>query len=270
MASSFTFTVITRDPDVARRADEAGVERIGVDVERLVKHERQGHLPNARISDHELTHLAALRSSVRRASLFARLNSLHPHTADEIGAAIDAGASVLMLPFFTQAVEVERFVRLVDGRARAVLLLETAAAVVRLHDILAVDGIDEVMIGLNDLSLSMGVASPFEIVASDMMAMVAREVQALGRVFGFGGLARAGDHTLPVPSDLVIAQHARLGSTSAWLARSFFGDGSQRVDIAGEVGTLRDRIQFWKRQPPDVLMMERDALRRHLLGRVEA
>jgi hypothetical protein len=268
--ASFTLTVITRDAGLARRADDAGVDRIGVDVERLRKYERQGHIPNARISDHELTHLAELRSSVRRASLFARLNSLHAQSRDEIDRAIEAGAAVLMLPFFTAGAEVERFVRLVDRRARVVLLLETAAAVVRLHDVLAADGIDEVMVGLNDLSLSMGAVSPFEIVASDMMATVAARVLARGCAFGFGGLARIGDGTLPVPPDLVIAQHARLGSTSAWLARSFFGDAPAGIDIAGEVATLRDRIAYWMRQPPDVLAMQRDALRQHVPHRVEA
>jgi hypothetical protein len=268
--SSFTLTVITRDPDLARRADAAGVDRIGVDVERLVKRDRQGHIPDARISDHELSDLAALRSAVRRAALFARLNSLHDDSRAEVDTAIAAGASVLMLPYFTSASEVERFVRLVDGRTRVVLLLETPAAVVRLHDILAVDGVSEVMVGLNDLRLSTGTGSPFEIVASDMMATVAEQVLARGCAFGFGGLARVGDAGLPVPPDLVIAQHARLGSTSAWLARSFFAAGADRFDINEEVARVRERLAFWTAQTPDALRLQRDRLRRHLLHVVEA
>ena len=262
--SAFTLTVITRDPMLARAADGAGVDRIGVDVERLSKHERQAHVPNARISDHELADLAALRSSVRRAALFARLNPLHAKSHDEIAAAIDGGASVVMLPYFSRADEVDRFVRLVDRRARVVLLLETAAAIVRLHDILEVDGVDEIMVGLNDLRLSTGVGSPFEIVASDVMTMIAEQVLSRGRAFGFGGLARAGDTSLPVPSDLVIAQHARLGSTCSWLARSFFGRDQGRLDLGSEVARLRERIAFWSKQPPDVLAMERERLGQHL------
>src|SRR5262245_52756403 len=242
--SAFTLTVITRDPMLARAADAAGVDRIGVDVERLSKHQRQSHVPGARISDHELADLAALRSSVCQAALFARLNSLHARSGEEIAVAIEGGAAVLMLPYFTGADEVERFVRLVDRRARVVVLVETAAAIVRLRDILDVDGVDEVMVGLNDLRLSTGVDSPFEIVASDLMTMIAERVLARGRMFGFGGLARAGDTSLPVPSDLVIAQHARLGSTSSWLARSFFGSDPHRLDLGGEVARLRDRIAF--------------------------
>jgi len=268
--SSFTLTVITRDLHLARRAHAAGVDRIGVDVERLSKLDRQGHVPSARISDHELTDLAALRSGIGRAALFARLNSIHAQSGDEVDAAITAGASVLMLPFFKGPSEVEEFVRLVDGRARVVLLLETIAAVVRLHDVLDVDGISEVMVGLNDLRLSTGVDSPFEAVASDLMTVVARQVLERGCAFGFGGLPRVGDGTLPVPPDLVIAQHARLGSTSAWLSRSFFGENPDRLDLVAEVGRLRDRIRYWTTQPPDVLMFERDQLRRHLRGIVKA
>jgi hypothetical protein len=268
--SSFTLTVITRDPHLARRAASAGVDRIGVDVERLVKHDRQGHVPRARISDHELADLAALRPCLGRAALFARLNSLHAQSSDEVEAALAGGASVLMLPFFRGPSEVEAFVRLVNGRARVVLLLETMAAVVRLHDILEVDGIAEVMVGLNDLRLSAAVDNPFEAVASDMMAVVARQVLDRGCSFGFGGLPRVGDRTLPVPPDLVIAQHSRLGSTSAWLSRSFFGDEPERIDVVQEVAMLRDRIAFWMNQPPDVLALERDRLRRHLRCLVDA
>lgn len=267
--SSFTLTAITRDLRLARMADAAGVDRIGVDVERLAKRDRQGHVPGARISDHQLTDLAALRSGIARAALFARLNSLHARSGDEVNAAIAAGASVLMLPFFKTPSEVEAFVRFVDGRARVVLLLETSAAVVRLHDVLDVEGISEVMVGLNDLRLSTGVDNPFETVASDMMPAVARQVLERGCAFGFGGLPRVGDETLPVPPDLVIAQHARLGSTSAWLSRSFFGDHPETLDLAGEVSRLRDRIRYWMTQPTDVLMFERDRLRRHLRGLVK-
>jgi hypothetical protein len=264
--SSFTLTVITRDPRLARRADAAGVDRIGVDVERLFKRDRQGHVPGARISDHELADLAALRSGIRRAALFARLNSMHRQSGDEVDAAIAAGATVLMLPYFKGPSEVEAFVGLVGGRARVVLLLETIAAVVRLHDVLDVDGVSEVMVGLNDLRLSAGLDNPFETVASDLMAAVAGQVRERGCGFGFGGLARVGDETLPVPPELVIAQHARLGSTAAWLSRSFFGDSPDSIDLADEVARLRDRIRYWMNQPAEVLMGERTRLRRHLRG----
>jgi 2-keto-3-deoxy-L-rhamnonate aldolase RhmA len=260
----FRFTLITNDPALAARADRAGVDIIGVDIERLNKAARQGHIKRARISDHELADLARLAPVVRSAALFARLNPLHEGSAEEVAAALAHGARVLMLPFFTTAGEVEGFVRLADGRARVVLLLETAAAVVRLHEILAVGGIDEVIVGLNDLHLSVAVNNPFELVASDLMTMISDVVRGRGLRFGFGGLARAGDESLPVPSDLVLAQHARLDSASSWLSRSFFGADATSLDLASEVASLRERLTFWASQPRETLIEQRDRLRRHL------
>jgi len=263
----FVLTAITDDPILAGRCDAAGVDRIGVDIERLHKRARQGHLPAARISSHELAALPALARVVTQAALFARLNPLHDGSAAEIAEALAGGARVLMLPYFTHAGEVQRFVRLVDGRARVVLLLETAAALVRLHEILAVDGVDEIMVGLNDLHLSMGVANPFELVAAELMELVSTAVRARGLRFGFGGLGRAGDETLPVPADLVFAQHARLGSRAAWLARSFFAGLPPEEPLGPEIGRLRTRLAHWAEQPASALAHERDRLR-HLLAEI--
>ncbi len=264
MRHDFILTAITSEPALAERADAAGVDRIGIDIERLNKSVRQGHIPNARISTHELDDLDRLRPSVRKAALFARLNAMHDGSAQEVERALAGGANVLMLPFFTTAREVDQFVRLVDRRATIVLLLETAAAVVRLHDILAVPGIDEVIVGLNDLHLSTGVADHFELVVSELMTMISDQVRAHDVRFGFGGVARAGDNTLPIPSDLVLAQHARLSSTSAWLSRSFFGQAQTTIDLPHEVKLLRERLSFWTTRPRDELLAQRDLLRRHM------
>ncbi len=265
-SSHFVLTAITNDPGLAAHADAAGVDRVGIDIERLNKSARQGHLADARISSHRLADLADLAPVLRRAALFARLNPLHDDSAAEVATALAGGAGVLMLPFFTTAVEVERFVRLVDGRARVVLLLETAAAVVRLHDILAVAGIDEVMVGLNDLHLSTGVGNPFELVAADLMTLVSEQVRGRGLPFGFGGVARAGDDSLPIPADLVLAQHARLRSSRAWLSRSFFAALPETADLGSEIEKLRQRLAYWFAQPEAALERQRDRLRVLLAG----
>jgi len=265
----FRFTLITVDTALAARADGAGVDLIGVDIERLNKSHRQGHIATARISDHNLADLKTLSSVVRGAALFARLNPLHEESKKEVESALAFGATALMLPFFATAKEVDRFVGLVGGRAKILLLLETAAAVVRLHDILAVRGIDEIIVGLNDLHLSTGVANHFELVASDLLTLISDRVRDRGIRFGFGGLARADDKSLPVPSDLVLAQHARLGSTSAWLSRSFFATASASIDLGIEIRRLRNRLTFWASQPAGVLAAQREALRRHLRSLID-
>ena len=47
MHPQFILTAITSDPQVVRAASAAGVERIGIDIERLGKAARQGHIPGA-------------------------------------------------------------------------------------------------------------------------------------------------------------------------------------------------------------------------------
>ena len=262
LGDDFRFTLITKNPGLAQRGDSAGIDRIGIDIERLGKSARQNGMASARISDHELSDLDLLAPSVQRAALFARLNPLHAGSRQEVEAALSGRATVLMLPFFKTAAEVDQFVSLVGGRAKIVLLLETMPAVVRLHDILAVSGIDEVMVGLNDLHLSAGITNRFELIASDVLMMIAEAVRARGLGFGFGGVARLGDQSLPIPADLVLAQHARLGSTSAWISRSFFNSGLQAIDVGIEIAKLRERLSFWAAQPGTALLAQRDALRR--------
>jgi 2-keto-3-deoxy-L-rhamnonate aldolase RhmA len=256
--ASFTLTAITRDPALADALDAAGVDRIGVDIERLGKAARQGHVAGARISAHDVEDLAALAPRLRRAALFIRINPIHAGSRAEVNRAIALGARVVMLPFFTTTCEVAQFVEFVAGRAACVLLLETSAALARLGDIVAVPGVEEVMVGLNDLHLSLGLAHPFEVLVSDLMELAARRVCAAGLRFGFGGLARIGDDTLPVPPDLVYAQYARLGGSTAWLARSFFAGGA--LDVAAEVARLRERLAFWAAQPEEAFAAMRHQL----------
>src|SRR4051794_17968424 len=82
-----------------------------------------------------------------------------------------------MLPFFRTEGEVSTFVRLVAKRAYVIILVETASAAVRLRDILAVPGVDEVMFGLNDLRLELGVQNHFEVLASPVLDALASEVR---------------------------------------------------------------------------------------------
>jgi len=113
--------------------------------------------------------------------------------------------------------------------------------------------------GLNDLQLSLVLTNPFEIVVSDRMGAIAECVRGAGLRFGFGGLARVDDVSLPVHPDLVIAQYSRLGASSAWLARSFFRGITAR-EVGPAVHALRERLRYWAAQPPSVLISQRDRL----------
>jgi hypothetical protein len=117
----------------------------------------------------------------------------------------------------------------------------------------------EIFVGLNDLHLSLGLSNVFDVVVSGLMDAIAARVHDAGLRFGFGGLARYDDRTLPVPPDLVYAQYPRLDATSAWLARSFFA-GLKPGGIGGAVRALRDRMNYWAGQPAAILADRREDL----------
>lgn len=161
---------ITNRPDVAQIAESAGVDRIFVDLEYIGKEQRQAGLNTVK-SHHTIADVECIRSSLEKAQLLVRVNPIHEATAEygsskeEIDAVIRAGADVIMLPFFKTLEEAKQFIRMVDGRAKTVLLIETPEAVGIIDALLALKGVDEVFFGLNDLSIGYGKKFMFELLA---------------------------------------------------------------------------------------------------------
>ncbi len=257
---SFCLTLLTDDPGLAGAADRAGVNRIGIDLEYLGKSERQAGF-DTRLEHHDWDDLRRLAAVIRHADLFVRVNPIHPGTEAEIETALELGARVLMLPAFSTAGEVDIFLRAIRRRAYSIVLLEMAPAVVRIREILEVPGIDEVMLGLNDLRLQMGVANHFEVLASPLTDMLAHEVHRKGLPLSIGGVARVGDRRMPVPTDLVHAQYPRLGATGAWIARSFT-KSVPPADLSEAILALRKRLSEWDAASPEQLESARAELAR--------
>lgn len=215
---------ITRDPAVAAIAEEYGVDRIFIDMEYIGKAKRQGGMDTVQLH-HTPEDVQHMRKSLKKAELFVRCNPIHEATpeytssAEEIEAVIAAGADIIMLPFFKTAQEVEVFLKLVGGRARTSLLLETPEAAACIDEILALPGIDEMFIGLNDLSLGYHKKFMFELLSDGTVETLAAKFHKKQMPFGFGGIAALGQGALP--AERIIAEHYRLGSTAVILARSF-------------------------------------------------
>ncbi len=219
--TQFTLTLFTNDQELARIADLAGVDRIGVDLECIGKDKRQGHLATW-ISDHSEADVALIRPVLKHARLFARCNPVHEGFREEIDRLIACGVEVVMLPFFKTVAEAEYFIRLLDDRAYPVLLVETAEAAAVTADLCRIPGVREIHVGLNDMRLSLGWPSQFHVLVSGFLDRLAGQVIDAGLKLGIGGLGRAGDNQLPIPSDLVAAQLARLGATASLVSRAFF------------------------------------------------
>ncbi len=215
---------ITNRPEIARIVESAGVDRIFVDMEYIGKTARQGGMDTVQ-SHHTVADVAAIKATVKKAQVMVRVNPIHEasesytSSKEEIDAAIAAGADILMLPYFKTAAEVKTFIRLVGGRAKTLPLVETPEAAEHIDEILALDGIDEIYVGLNDLSLGYGKKFMFELLADGTVERLSEKFKQKGIPFGFGGIAAVGQGMLP--GERVIAEHYRLGSTCAILSRSF-------------------------------------------------
>ncbi len=215
---------ITNRPEIAQIVENAGVERIFIDMEYIGKSARQGGM-NTVQNCHTIEDICAIKKVLSKAQILVRCNPIHDEidgyysSKEEIDATIEAGADILMLPYFKTAKEVQEFVCLVDGRAKTLPLIETPEAVACIDEILEIDGIDEIFVGLNDLSLGYGMKFMFQLLTDGTVEKLCNKFKSKGLPYGFGGIASIGKGM--VPSEHVIAEHYRLGSTCAILSRSF-------------------------------------------------
>lgn len=222
--SNVKLMYVTNDPQVAAIAQDAGVDRIFVDMEYIGKDIRQGGMDTVQ-SHHTFEDVRNIKSIIRDAELLVRCNPIHDATEDycsseeEINEIVNCGADIIMLPYFKTAKEVQTFVDLVGGRARTMPLIETKEAAECIDEILEIEGIDELYIGLNDLHLSYGLTFMFQLLADGTVEKLASKIKAKGIPYGFGGIARIGDGMLPAEN--ILTEHYHLGSQSVILSRSF-------------------------------------------------
>lgn len=237
--------LLTGDPVYARRAQDCGVDRIFLDLEYINKADRQKGR-NTFITKNTIGDIVPLRQALTSSKLLVRANPIHALSKEEIDGICAAGADLIMLPMVYDAEDVETFVRLVDGRAKTVPMVETPQAMARLDDILAVDGVDELYIGLNDLHIGLGLSFMFEILSGGLVDYMAEKLHRRGIPFGFGGMAKIGEGVLP--AECILAEHYRLGSSSVILSRTFRNevdaDGKPALDLQVEI----DKIREWEKK----------------------
>lgn len=227
---------ITNRPEIAQIAETAGVDRIFVDLEYIGKFDRQGGMDTVQ-SHHTLDDIKRVSSAITDAELLVRVNPIHDATdeyvssEEEIFSVIENGANIIMLPFFKTVDEVNRFLKAVNGRAKTMLLLETPEAVEIVDDLVRIEGIDFVHIGLNDLSLGYGMKFMFELLTDGTVERLCTKFREHNIPYGFGGIAALGKGM--VPAEMIIKEHYRLGSTCAILSRSFCN-----VDKINDMGVI--------------------------------
>ena len=209
---------ITNNVDVAKIAENSGVDRIFVDLEVIGKKERQGGMDTVQ-SNHNFDDIKKIKNSINKSELLVRSNPIHYNSEEEINNIVNNGADIIMLPYFKTTKEVEQFINLVNGRCKTMLLVETAESVKSIDEILDIDGIDEIHIGLNDLHLDYKMKFMFELLVDGTVEYLCNKFKNKNIPYGFGGIAGIGEGTLPAEN--IIQEHYRLGSTRAILSRIF-------------------------------------------------
>lgn len=258
MAKNFELIMINNDIHIAQLADRAGVNYIMIDLEINGKRLRQSG--NSHITDHVIEDIPRIQKVLQNSKLLVRINPLNINSKMEIEQVLGYGIDYIMLPMFTTLAEVEQFIEFVDKRAKTMLLLETAEALARLDLILDINGIDAMYIGLNDLHLSMKLDFMFELLAGGILDSVIPKIVNRNIVCGFGGIAKIGEGFLP--SEYIIREHAKLGSTMAILSRTFKnsllnGNIDQETNFQQEINNIREEYRRFLNEDYEAQRMNR-------------
>lgn len=216
--------IYENNPDNIKIYDDVGISRIFIDLEINGKAERQASI-NAVINNHKINDVAIAKKVIKKSQLLVRINPLNFNTEREINQVIEGGADVIMLPMFKEPEEVKIFIEYVNKRAKVSLLFETSEAYNHVDEILKIDGIDEAHIGLNDLHLSMGLDFLYELMVHGQVEFLANKFKKYNIPFGVGGVAKMNEGDLK--GEVIIREHARVGSSAVILSRSF----KSRVDL---------------------------------------
>jgi 2-keto-3-deoxy-L-rhamnonate aldolase RhmA len=261
------FITITNDVELAKYFEECGIDDIMVDLETIGKAERQKGL-NAVLSNHSFDDISKIKNVLTTSKCLVRINPIHEGSKSEVDEAIDRGADILMLPMFKTKEEVEIFIDSVGGRTEAYLLLETPQALTRVDEITSIKGIDAIHIGLNDLSIGMGLSFLFEPLIGGIVEYLAGKIIPRKIKFGFGGVSRL------ERGKNIISEHIRLGSQMVILNRDFrfyketIEEIRQVVDAKEEIHKIRTYIKSLQKTSPSELEENRLNLIREIKNQI--
>ena len=242
---SLCLMYITNRSDVAEIAQKYGVDRIWIDLETRGKEERQKKERQKNYdsvkSQHSVADIRSIKPHLTTSEMLVRINPWYDGSLAEIDSVIEAGADIIMLPYWKTPEEASNFIKAVNGRCKTTLLLETKEALECIDEVLAKGGFDEIHIGLNDLHLSYGMTFMFELLSDGTVEKLCDKFKAAKVPYGFGGIAKLGSGMLP--AEKVVMEHYRLGSTRAILSRSFC-DCAKITDIAEIERTFCENLKM--------------------------
>ena len=242
---------------MALKAEAAGVDGVIVDWESRGKYSRQ--------KNHQLEINCDTPQDVYNLSsklkipVVVRINPLGEHTASEVACALDNGARTIMLPMVSNVLEAKKFLKLVDGRAKTIIQVETPSLADELDEFGSLNW-DYAYIGLNDLMVARGQRSIWQAVFDGTAESICRQLR--GRAYGFGGSTVLGGGE-PIINALILHELVRLGGTISVMRRTFKNELLDR-DLNLEMKALREFVKCSEKRGPQAIQRDHEHLIRVL------
>lgn len=241
---------ITNNLIEANHVQTAGIDRIMIDLETKGKNIRQSG-KNLFLSDHTINDVLLMKKHFKKMPLFVRVNPINNDSEKEITTVIQMGADIIMLPFFHSIDEIKTFIKLTKGAVTNSLLVEIKEAANLLPKIVDLKEVQEIHIGFNDLSISFGYSTIFEPILNGSLEEYSEIINKQKIPWGFGGMAKLFDQTLPIDPKLILFEQLRLKTSIGWLGRSFRGllNTNMNSSIKEEVLLIRKFLADYTKYP---------------------
>ena len=233
------FLIIENNTKRAIKFEEFGIDIIFIDLEQLGKQERQGHIDSVK-SKHEVSDIKEIKSSLTKADILVRIDPINSNTKNQIDEVIEAGADIVMLPYFKNYSEVEFFFKCIDGRVRTKLLFEHIDSLTLIESIHKNFNVNEIYFGLNDLSLSLGYNFMFRVLTDRILDDAIEYCKKNKISYGIGGVGNY--NSGKIPGKIILKEFKRLGATSTIISRSLVNAYNQDEKVfINEINLLRSK-----------------------------
>lgn len=213
------FLVIENNLEKVKKLDDIFIDYIFIDLERVGKIERQGHIDSVK-SFHSIEDIGPIKRRLINSKILVRVDPINPNSKTQIDEIIKVGADLIMLPFFRTINEVDTFFSLVNGRAKTILLFEHIDAINLLETIHFKYNLENIYFGLNDLSLSLNMNFMFNVLTQNILSSSVKFCKENKINFGIGGIGRYNSGI--IPGKYIFREFVKMGASSTIVSRGFY------------------------------------------------
>lgn len=210
------FLIIENNPLRVKKFEQLGINTIFIDLEKLGKQDRQGHIDSVK-SNHTYSDIENVKNVTTKAKVLVRIDPINKNSKEQINKVIDKGADSIMLPYFTKFSELEEFVNIVNNRIEILPLFEHFEALKFIEKAVVELGLKQLYFGLNDLSLSLDLKFMFQVLSEEYISNGTKICRERNVSFGIGGIGEYSNGI--IPGKVVIKEYSRLGATSTIISR---------------------------------------------------